>query len=361
MFVISGKEQAVLQEAFAELPHVGLAAEHGFVFRWPAPVQRKGSRAAAAAAASARAALPQGTGTPSLRSSAGHQVIPESLSSSTVNSVAHVDSAPSPAASVASAGGAPARGSAASAASSAEGGDNGMPWEDLTPEHVSVDWMALAQGIMDTYAARTNGTYILRKSSALSWHYGDADPEFGSMQAKELQDHLTGVLAAYAVNVLSGQGYVEVRPKGVHKGAVLALIMDRLEGRDRPQQQHGPGAAPAAAPEGPSRDSHAGREASNDVPAAAAAAAAPPALSVRRSDTADSLGNAGATAAASGVTPRKPRPLEFILTIGDDLADEEMFSTVQVSVFACEEGREAHGDTAVVCATAAGVPARADV
>jgi trehalose 6-phosphate synthase/phosphatase len=38
VFVISGKEQATLQQAFAELPYVGLAAEHGFFFRWPAKV-----------------------------------------------------------------------------------------------------------------------------------------------------------------------------------------------------------------------------------------------------------------------------------------------------------------------------------
>jgi len=50
------------------------------------------------------------------------------------------------------------------------------------------------------------------------------------MQAKELQDHLTGVLAAYSVNVLSGQNYVEVQAEGRAKGAVLALIMNRLEG-----------------------------------------------------------------------------------------------------------------------------------
>jgi hypothetical protein len=59
---------------------------------------------------------------------------------------------------------------------SSRSGDNGMPWETLLPDDASDDWKALAQSVMDTYAARTNGTYILRKSSALSWHYGDADP-----------------------------------------------------------------------------------------------------------------------------------------------------------------------------------------
>jgi len=56
--------------------------------------------------------------------------------------------------------------------------------------------------------------------------------------------------------------------------------------------------------------------------------------SVYRSDSADSF-NSGASqptpvAPAASVIARKAQPLEFILTIGDDLADEEMFSTVQV-------------------------------
>src|SRR4051812_13164775 len=46
------------------------------------------------------------------------------------------------------------------------------------------------------YAARTNGTYTLRKGSAISWHYGDADGEFGSLQAKELQVFLITLICA---------------------------------------------------------------------------------------------------------------------------------------------------------------------
>lgn len=325
VFVISGKEQAVMQQAFAELPNVGLAAEHGFVFRWPAPVQRKAPRIGGTIRPSAGG---------SSSSSQGSGLSLDALQSPILR--ISVEPGHSPTAAVGGTtphcGGALQRGSRASAVSYE--GDNGMPWEDLTPEHVSVDWMALTQSVMDTYAARTNGTYILRKSSALSWHYGDADPEFGSMQAKELQDHLTGVLAAYSVNVLSGQNYVEVRPKGVHKGAVLALIMNRLEGRapvrrqQRQKEQVVESAVAGSIPpqvvsSGTARDG----APTEDVPPSVVPL-------VYRSDSADSF-NSGASqptpvAPAASVIARKARPLEFILTIGDDLADEEMFSTVQV-------------------------------
>lgn len=41
--------------------------------------------------------------------------------------------------------------------------------------------------------------------SALLWQYRDADPEFGHMQSKELEDHLNGVLRGYPVEILRGE------------------------------------------------------------------------------------------------------------------------------------------------------------
>ena len=53
------------------------------------------------------------------------------------------------------------------------------------------------------------------------WHYRDADPDFGSWQAKELLDHLEGVLANEPVEVVPGQSIVEVKPQGVSKGKAV--------------------------------------------------------------------------------------------------------------------------------------------
>lgn len=58
------------------------------------------------------------------------------------------------------------------------------------------------------------------------WQYRDADLEFGYLQARELEDHLSNCLRGFPVDILHGGmeegGYVEVRPKGVNKG-VLAM------------------------------------------------------------------------------------------------------------------------------------------
>jgi hypothetical protein len=51
------------------------------------------------------------------------------------------------------------------------------------------------------YTESTDGSFIEAKESALVWHYRDADPDFGSWQAKELLDHLEGVLSNEPIEV----------------------------------------------------------------------------------------------------------------------------------------------------------------
>lgn len=66
---------------------------------------------------------------------------------------------------------------------------------------------------MTSYTETTDGSYIEAKESALVWHHQDADPDFGSCQAKELLDHLENVLANEPVVVKRGQHIVEVKPQ----------------------------------------------------------------------------------------------------------------------------------------------------
>jgi trehalose 6-phosphate synthase/phosphatase len=102
-------------------------------------------------------------------------------------------------------------------------------WETLVPE-TDRTWRSLAVSIMEVYTSRTHGSYIEETEMKVLWQYRDADPEFGSLQAKELEDHLSKYLRSFPVDILHGGikegGYVEVRPKGVNKG-VLAMHVIR--------------------------------------------------------------------------------------------------------------------------------------
>ncbi|GAB2285431.1 Probable alpha,alpha-trehalose-phosphate synthase [UDP-forming] 7, variant 2 [Dionaea muscipula] len=80
----------------------------------------------------------------------------------------------------------------------------------------SFSWLQIAEPVMQLYTEATDGSYIESKESALVWHHPDADPDFGSAQAKELLDHLESVLANEPVAVKKGQFIVEVKPQVHH-------------------------------------------------------------------------------------------------------------------------------------------------
>ncbi|KAJ4712298.1 putative Trehalose-6-phosphate synthase [Melia azedarach] len=100
-------------------------------------------------------------------------------------------------------------------------------WET---SHVTSDfeWKKTAEPVMKLYTEATDGSYIETKESALVWHYQDADPDFGSCQAKELLDHLESVLANEPVVVKRGHNIVEVKPQGVTKGLVVEKVLSTM-------------------------------------------------------------------------------------------------------------------------------------
>jgi trehalose 6-phosphate synthase/phosphatase len=85
-------------------------------------------------------------------------------------------------------------------------------WQ-TTAHATDFGWMQLAAPVMNLYTEATDGSYVETKETALVWHHQDADKVFGSVQAKDLRDHLNDVLANEQVAVKSGQFIVEVKPQ----------------------------------------------------------------------------------------------------------------------------------------------------
>lgn len=107
------------------------------------------------------------------------------------------------------------------------GPEQGAEWELQLPganEHL--DWKQCALPILQMYTESTDGAYIDVKDSAVVWNYADADPEFGSLQAKELVDHLESVLANDPVEVTAVEGAVEVKAQGASKSLALHALLD---------------------------------------------------------------------------------------------------------------------------------------
>eukprot|EP01035_Chromulina_nebulosa_P020435 gene20435-26517_t len=102
--------------------------------------------------------------------------------------------------------------------------------------YVDQSWKDAAKKIMENYVKRTHGTYIEQKGNALIWQFRDADPEFGFLQSKELEDHLKEFLTSYPVEIIRGggaaDGYIEVRLAGLSKGHFLVHALEILKSKN---------------------------------------------------------------------------------------------------------------------------------
>ncbi|RQM09724.1 hypothetical protein DD237_006997 [Peronospora effusa] len=165
VFVLSGKERLDLEKTLGSVRGLGLAAEHGYLYKWGIGMNTSSS------------------------------LTPPSAKNS-LNSMGTE-------------------------------GEEGV-WL-CTKDNFDDSWKDVTHAVMDIYTQRTHGTYIELKGSALLWQYRDADPEFGQLQAKELHDQLLQVLEHFHVEVVTGTDYLEVRPEGVDKGVIVDRVMSTIE------------------------------------------------------------------------------------------------------------------------------------
>ena len=89
-------------------------------------------------------------------------------------------------------------------------------WNILT--QLANDWKPKILPLLELYADRLPGSWVEEKDFSLVWHYRKADPEQGSLRAKELMDELVTFTANIDVHVLQGSKVVEVKQASVNKG-----------------------------------------------------------------------------------------------------------------------------------------------
>eukprot|EP00904_Undaria_pinnatifida_P002011 jgi/Undpi1/11810/HiC_scaffold_4.g01509.m1 len=103
-----------------------------------------------------------------------------------------------------------------------EGVDDGG-WEALHPGVKDTAWKNVARRFMQDFQIHTHGSYMEEKGTAMLWHYGNAEPEFGAMQAKQLQDELTDVLCSSSASTTAVEGVAMAGVAGV--GGVLPVCL----------------------------------------------------------------------------------------------------------------------------------------
>ncbi|KAJ3188543.1 threalose-6-phosphate phosphatase [Irineochytrium annulatum] len=109
---------------------------------------------------------------------------------------------------------------------------NDGKWVNLT-EEIDLSWKSKVAEIFQYYTERTQGSFIEHKRCSITWHYRMADPDYGSFQAKECQNHLEdAILSKLPVEVLIGKKNLEVRPVSMNKGEIVKRLVDSREDLD---------------------------------------------------------------------------------------------------------------------------------
>lgn len=84
---------------------------------------------------------------------------------------------------------------------------------------VDLSWLPRVQELLTLVCEEVPGSFLERKGGGLAWHYRLADPGYGPWRARELRKTLDGMLAHDPAETLAGHAVIEVRAKGVNKGA----------------------------------------------------------------------------------------------------------------------------------------------
>ncbi|APR83222.1 Alpha,alpha-trehalose-phosphate synthase [Minicystis rosea] len=89
------------------------------------------------------------------------------------------------------------------------------------------DWLPEVRAIFDGITARTPGSFVEDKQQSLAWHYRVADFELARERLREIATPLSEPIRAHDLEILRGSKVIEVRPRGLNKGLVVARALSR--------------------------------------------------------------------------------------------------------------------------------------
>ncbi|ETI34244.1 trehalose-phosphatase [Phytophthora nicotianae] len=109
---------------------------------------------------------------------------------------------------------------------------NREQWECVCDEDKrNFDWKDDVKRVMQAYAARTNGSFLVENAASLLYDYRNSDQEYGEIQSLELCAQLAKIVERGDAIVNRAKGYVEVHQYGVSKAVAVSLILKVLKDR----------------------------------------------------------------------------------------------------------------------------------
>lgn len=89
-------------------------------------------------------------------------------------------------------------------------------------------WKESVLRILEGFTEKTEGSSICEKESTISWFYGDCDIYFGNVQANEIKTHLQNIFENCKLDFVNGKDYLEIKPQNVNKGYFLSQVLIRM-------------------------------------------------------------------------------------------------------------------------------------
>jgi trehalose 6-phosphate synthase/phosphatase len=86
-------------------------------------------------------------------------------------------------------------------------------------------WRSTCLLHLEPYTERCEGSFIEVKEASVVWQYRDCDIELGKAFSKIITLDLESTFRH--LNIINGKGYVEVKPKGLSKGAFASFILKK--------------------------------------------------------------------------------------------------------------------------------------
>ncbi|KAI5922000.1 glycosyltransferase family 20-domain-containing protein [Camillea tinctor] len=119
-------------------------------------------------------------------------------------------------------------------------------WENLA-EKFDMGWQEEVFQVFQKYTDRVPGTFIERKRCALTWHYRQADPDQGLHASQEAHKELEETVGKrWEVEVMKGKANLEVRPTFINKGEIAKRLVNdyntdivHVAGSDAPEVANG--------------------------------------------------------------------------------------------------------------------------
>ena len=75
--------------------------------------------------------------------------------------------------------------------------------------------------ILKAYSDNIDGSFIEDRESCLLWNYKNAETEHGTTFIQDIYDLITKVLQNTNTEIIYGNGFLEIKPKGIKKVNII--------------------------------------------------------------------------------------------------------------------------------------------